>query len=491
VEKFLIIIQNLMKMRFPKLLKSIFIFYLSGTSLACEVVAQSIDTSQTVLSFEEYMSIVREHHPVAVRAGLQPLKGEAEVRKARGGFDPSVISKVSEKYFDDKQYYSLVNGGLTIPTWFGIELQSVYEQNEGVFLNPEHNVPDGGLWHVGVTIPVGQGLFIDERRTQLRQAQIYEKSTEAERQIILNDLLYEAGSAYWSWFEAYHNLRVYEEAYNVAEVRYNAVKQSASLGDVPPIDTLEASIQVQNRQLSLQQARLDYNNASALLSIYLWEEGMVPLVVSDSTVPVTREQVFDMSDNTILGVDPDSLLAGHPVLQQYRYKIDRLEVERRWKQEKLKPKLNLKYNAINEPIGGNPLNEYSIDNYTWGLELKIPILLREARGDLRMTDVKIRETRLDLKNKEAMLNYKADNALNTWATTLQQIDLYNQTVQDYDGLLSGERQMFEFGESSLFMVNARELGYINAQLKLIELLAKNRKASLSAAYALGNLHGTD
>jgi hypothetical protein len=37
------------------------------------------------------------------------------------------------------------------------------------------------------------------------------------------------------------------------------------------------------------------------------------------------------------------------------------------------------------------------------------------------------------------------------------------------------------------MVNSREIGYIQAQLKLIELIAKNRKAKLTANFALGLL----
>ena len=78
-------------------------------------------------------------------------------------------------------------------------------------------------------------------------------------------------------------------------------------------------------------------------------------------------------------------------------------------------------------------------------------------------------------------------ALNLWTTTIDQINLYNQTVRDYYGLLDGERKMFNAGESSLFMVNSREIGYIQAQLKLIELIAKNRKAQLTANFALGLL----
>jgi hypothetical protein len=60
-------------------------------------------------------------------------------------------------------------------------------------------------------------------------------------------------------------------------------------------------------------------------------------------------------------------------------------------------------------------------------------------------------------------------------------------VSDYERLLNGERQMFDAGESSLFMVNTRESGFIQTQLKYIQLLTKNHKAELALNYNLGIL----
>jgi hypothetical protein len=46
--------------------------------------------------------------------------------------------------------------------------------------------------------------------------------------------------------------------------------------------------------------------------------------------------------------------------------------------------------------------------------------------------------------------------------------------------------MFEQGESSLFLVNARELTYIQANLKYIEVLCKYQQALLSLRFALAS-----
>lgn len=440
-----------------------------------------------VLTFNEFMDRVKIHHPVAMQANLKIQQGDAAVRQARGSFDPKAFSDVSQKYFSEKQYYSVINSGLKIPTWYGIEVNGGYTQNDGVFLNPQNNTPSAGLWYAGVSVPLGQGLFIDKRRAELKGAKIYQESTQAEREVIYNELLYNAGKAYWKWFESYNEVLVYQNALDLTQQRFEAVKQGALFGDKPSIDTVEASIQVQNRMLNLQEAQLNFKNATALLSIYLWVDGIVPLEISELTNPTKAEDIKTVNVDQELTDALDSLTNNHPLLRQYQYKIDQLNIEKRWKQEQIKPKLNLKYNAINQPVGNDAFANYNINNYTWGVEFKMPLFLRKERGSLELAKLKINDAEFELLSKQASLNFKAIAALNDLENTEQQITLYARTVNDYAKLLAGERQMFNAGESSLFMVNSRESGYIKTQLKYIQLLTKNHKAKLTANYAFGIL----
>ena len=133
------------------------------------------------------------------------------------------------------------------------------------------------------------------------------------------------------------------------------------------------------------------------------------------------------------------------------------------------------------------VEDLSPKNYKWGVEFNMPIFLRKQRGDLAITGIKIQESMLDLRIKNAEIAYKAVASLNSWDNTNSQAVLYEKTVRDYFGLLQGERTKFDAGESSVFLVNSREMGYIKAQIKYIELLTKNQKAVLGASYALGLL----
>jgi outer membrane protein TolC len=379
---------------------------------------------------------------------------------------------------------------LEIPTWFGLEVNTGYEQTRGVFLNPERNTPGSGLVYAGVGLNVGQGLFIDERRAQLRQAQIFRESTEAMRISMYNELLYEAGKAYWDWFMSYHVLRVFENAIELAEQRVDFVRRSAGFGDRASIDTLEAGIQLQKRQLSLQQSQLDYANNSARLSIFLWRDGEIPLEIDEGIRPSDLESTGVQNPDSIPWDIMDSLINNHPDLLQTQYKIDQMRIEQRWKREQLKPTLELKYNLLAEPLNNDPFSEFTTNNYKWGLQFEMPVFLRKERGAVLDMGVKINQTQFDFSNKLAELNFKANAARNELVTTGQQYNLYTRTVRDTEGLLNGERQLFRTGESSLFLVNRREVSFINAQIKLIELLSKNQKAALMSDYALGILFNT-
>lgn len=446
--------------------------------------------STMVMSFSNYMQIVKEHHPLAMQAELQLDRGRAILRQSRGGFDPKLSLTTSQKDFENKNYYDILEGQLKIPTWFGLEILTGYEQTRGIFLNEERTTPDLGLVNAGLGLNIGQGLFIDQRRAQLRQAQIFQQSTEAMRVSMYNELLYEAGKAYWDWFMSYHVLQVFREAIELAEQRVDFVRRSAEFGARASIDTLEAGIQLQNRQLSLQQAELDYANSGALLSVFLWRDGEVPLELNENITPGDLDSA-GVQDPEIFPWDiMDSLIINHPDLLQTQYKIDHMRIEQRWKREQLKPTLALKYNFLAEPINNDPFSEFTTNNYKWGLQFEMPVFLRKERGAVLDIGVKINQSEFDFSNKLAELNFKARAARNELRTTLQQYTLYTRTVRDTEGLLNGERQLFRTGESSLFLVNSREVSYINARIKLIELLSKNQKAALMSDYALGILINT-
>jgi len=443
-----------------------------------------------VLTEKQVLWYVRNYHPIAIQGSLLLDQGESTVRSARGDFDPYLKGDLNQKYFDDKEYFSILNGGLVVPTWYGIELKTGYDQNRGAFLDPENNVPDNGLWYAGISVPLGQGLIIDKRRATLRQAQIFAESTLVERQSLMNDLFFNAINQYWKWVEAWNQIQVFEEAVELAQTRFAGVKRSFEFGDVPAIDTLESLIQFQNRQISLGQARINYQKESFDLSNYLWFEENTPLEISDELQAPAYKSIelievgnaFDFQNRL------ERLPLTHPEMQLVDYKLSSLEIDRKLKAEGLKPKVNLNYNALNEPVSGDAFDQYSSQNYKWGVGFSFPLFLREQRGNLELTKLKIQDTELSRQQKLLELQNKLRSYYNEQLILDGQINLFSTTVDNYERLFEGEVQKFDSGESSLFLINSREMNLIQARLKLVELIAKYNIAIKGLGWASGNLY---
>jgi outer membrane protein TolC len=454
------------------------------------LIAQSLlgqEDSEKFFGFNDFMELVRNNHPLAMQAGLQEARGDAELMKSRGAFDPKLGFEHTNKDFKGTEYYNLSDAGLKVPTWFGVEVMGGYERNRGQYVDPENNTPDAGLWYAGLSVPLGKGLFIDQRRAELRKAKIYRESTLAMRQQMLNELLYDASYAYWNWYQAVEITRVYENALDVARERFEAVKKEAMLGDKPIIDTLEAGIQVQSRWLNLKGWQLELANSINELQMYLWADGWIPLELDSNFLP-KREVPLDEENNfNMYLTNLDSLLEAHPELRISQYKIDSYEVDQRMKREQLKPQVDLKYNVLAPNSDESSIPSFNSNNYAWGVEFGMPIFLRKERAGLKLNQVKIQESEMGLKSKQNSLRNKVLQSINLYNISNDQIELYSRTVNDYLGLLNGEQTKFEGGESSLFLVNRRELGYINAEVKLIELKAKNRLSVVKTKAMLGIL----
>lgn len=447
----------------------------------------SFSWSQSVLSEKEFYEIILLNHPLVKQAGIKPQMGESQLLKAKGGFDPKLFSQFDTKNYNGVSNYQKLNAGLSIPTWYGIQVKSGFESNSGPFLSSEDKTPAGGLWYGGVSVNLGQGMMIDQRRAELFKARIYQESTLQEQRLLLNELVYESGYAYWNWFLAHYSRIVLQNSYDLATVRLQGVKLTAELGDRPIIDTVEARIQVQYRQSLLNNYQTDLLNSKVKLSTYLWTELQEPLEVDEATLPLAMDSVSFSIVSLLSDLDIDSLVENHPYLTMNSLKIKSLEIDQKLKREQVKPTVNLSYNFINEPINYNPMTNLSPNNNKIGVQFEMPLLFRKERGDLELAKLKMQDEQLSYVNNKVYLKAKIKQAQNDLLNAQNQLDIYRQTVLDSRQLFEAEKTMFEQGESSLFLVNARELTYIQANLKYIEVLCKYQQARLSLRFSLANL----
>ncbi|MCG9970293.1 TolC family protein [Christiangramia crocea] len=427
----------------------------------------SQETDSLSLGFREYLNMVKTYHPVVKQAGIMVDRAEAEVRKSRGNFDPKIEVDYDRKDFKQTEYYDILTSSFKIPTWYGIELKAKFENNSGEFLNPQNKTPEDGLFSAGIAIPVAQGLLINERMASLKQARIFREQSELERQIAVNSILYEASLAYFDWLKTYRHLLLYRNFAKNAETRFKGIVKSYELGDKPAIDTLEASLTVQDRKLNLEQARLDYMKASLHLSNFLWGQENTPLELKENMFP-DRELPVKLDE--ILEINELSDLDDHPKLRSLNYKIRAFEFDKKLKANKLLPKLDLEYNFLSSEIEG--INSLNYDDYKFGMNFSIPLFLRKERGELQLAKLKLENAGFDLISQRVTLQNKILSLRTEVGSLSEQSKIMNNLIDSYEKMLRAEERKLELGESSVFLVNSRESSLIAARQKNILLQNK-------------------
>jgi len=452
--------------------------------------------SARLFSQEEFFRWILAYHPVVKQARLLDGQAEALEQLARGGFDPKAYAEWDQKSFEKKEYFSIGEGGLKVPTWYGVELKAAYAVADGIYLNPERNLPEAGQAVLGLKAPLGRGLIIDERRAALQQARLMARANEAERRAIINDLLLAAASAYWEWAAAYNQLLVEQQALALTEQRFGAIMESFIQGDKPAIDTLETLIQLQSRQLALNDALLGYRNAGLSLSNFLWHEGDVPIEATGRLRPPVLEEL----QPTLPALGPEAIRRSaslsHPDIRRYEAKLSQLEVGRKLAAEQIKPRLDVEYNFLSngsdfiyDTDNGSGFNSLVAQNYKWGLSFDFPLFLRKERGKLALEKLKIQEAEYGLEQKRVEIANKIAAYYNELENLLRQIRLMEDNAGNYQALLDAEIQKFNLGESSIFLLNSREQKLIEAQLKLAALRGKFFKSRVGLEWAAGQLGG--
>ena len=441
-----------------------------------------------VLTREAFVRLVLENHPMARQAALRPELGAMAVRSARGGFDPMATVDYDEKLYDDKTYFQLFDAGLKVPTWFGVELFAGFQENSGDLLDPQAFTPSDGLLKVGGQLSLGQGLFIDQRRATLRRSEAYLRATQAERIQMLNDLLLQALSDHTDWVAAYRALEVSNNAVTLATIRLDAIRGSWRGGDRAAIDTLEAYLQVQDRQMRQQQADLAFRNAGLRLSDHLWDADQRPLELQPNVVPeptdLTSPLTFTLADTSIARA-----IDAHPLLAQASARIEQLDIDRRLRGEYLKPELDLKYQWLGDGGAANDAENVTLlgEGYQFGVGFKMPLFLRRERGELSLAKLRLTDANLGLERDRLRIRNRINARLNDIAVFGSQVQLGGEMVVNNERLLGGELQRFEAGESSLFLVNAREVPLIDARIRQVDLEARLRKSFFALDHEAGTL----
>ncbi len=419
------------------------------------------------LSLSALYQALQESHPLWRAIMLQPDIAAAQLQTTRSAWDPTLTANYTAKDFKNQLYYTLLYADLKVPIWNAFDLKALYEKTFGFSLNPEDVTPDAGLLGVGLSIPLGQGILIDYRRTAIEKAKLYFQVSYPERQLMAANFLYEVAADYWGWFSAYYKAEVYQQQLLVAESRYRFIREAFFQGEASRFDTLEAALEVALRQQQLQNARADLLKKSLLVARHLWSDDEKNLETfsrrykPDSTLPYFPPEKWVELVNT------------HPKLQMYEFKRRIVQIERRWAAEQLRPRLQVDYAFLRDPakwdVGWSRPFE---TNYKLLVTFAMPLYLRQARGQLSEARLKLMQLESEQLFEARSLYAKALGQRAVIEALYEQLKAQEAVVQGLFELIALENERFRAGESDLFVINRREREAFSALISLYDLYAR-------------------
>lgn len=443
---------------------------------------QKMDT-MTMLDF---LNRVMKYHPTALMAQQKIREAEAVLLKAKGNFDPKVKADWTSKTFDSKNYYSIGKAGISVPLNPGIELVGDYKMASGINLNPENLIPAVGQSSMGLNINLGKGLLYDERRLSVQTGKLERPLNEAERLLMLNELLYEASKHYLEWKYTGSILGAYNQYLNLAYNRFEAVKNGFLVDDYAPADTLEAYTVVLSRMQSRNEAMIDFQQSWLNLTTYLWGESNQNIQMTNPIFPEGMES-FPIENLPSLEQLVELAADHHPKLNAIEIKQQQLALERKWAIEQFKPTLKLSINYLSNQQSMNDISSWLLDNRWVSLQFGFPLFLRKERGKRDLIEVKTNILNLDNERMQNQIFVKIQNYFNTGGFLSEQLELANTARNNFAKLLELENLKFRLGESSLFIVNSRESKLIESEIYRIKSEINWQKNQLEVIYATGLL----
>lgn len=446
-------------------------------------------TADKRLTLDNTFDLIRRFHPVAKQAGIQVDLASASLQASRGSFDPAFYLNNQRKSFDGKNYFTYVNPELKIPTWYGIDFKAGFENNGGERLGDESTF--GRSSYAGISIPILKGLLFDKRRSTLQQAKLMVSMSKQEQLLAINNLLFDAADAYWKWTASYQVNQILLQAVEANKKRFEFTRQSFLLGDRAAIDTTESLSQLQTIQAMQQQAWFEWQKNRLTLSNFLWKDDSQYYELPEDVVPDSSWVLVSIEDYP-LPVLEKLLTASsttHPKLLSLGFKQDAFKVEKREKFQELLPRLNVDYNFLNSGYNfSNPLKQALFqNNFKYGLSFGMPLLQRSARGEFNMAQLKINNQSLEIRQTQLEIENKVKASFSELLALKEQVLLMQGSVNNQQKLLRAEETKFAVGESSMFLVNARETKLLETKQKLAETISKFFKSLVAAEWSAGQL----
>ncbi|WP_018983347.1 TolC family protein [Salinimonas chungwhensis] len=433
------------------------------------------------LSLSEMLTHVMTSHPYLQAIEQQGEQQRFELESADAAFDPyvaqSVNSRLSGYYSGDvstsefSQPLSTMNG----------EVYSQYRIADGDFpdYNGQYDTLSGGEAAVGVRLSLLRGRETDDRRTAQQNARLAIERWQTSYLLGVNKLMYSAAMTYLDWYESHLKIERLNELRRTLEKQENVLVRKVEQGDEAQVvlQAFEANL----LEIDLLKATERQKLQAAATKLFYY----VPPKWVTRAEPVINSQQWPYQVNHTQLSDLRHHLTVHPLTDDLNLAIKQQRNKQRLAQNNLLPKLDMKAELARD-LGSGPTSLMQTDTKV-GLDFNYPLGNRKAKAKAAGAQAKLREMTFKLADAEQKLAQQFDTAVAKWQQSQDLTELNQQAAALAERLQAVEKTRFDIGDTDVFVLNARQITFIKAQLKLISAKVDELRAQLALYYVSAQL----
>ena len=434
-----------------------------------------------VITVEEFLGRVAAQHPTIRQARLGVDQAREEQRIARGAFDPTVSAAWDRKTFGTVAYYDYVVAALTAPTPVGVDVKLGYERAAGRYTSLDRRTPTGGLFTAGLSIPLGQRIVTDERRTAIAVARALRDGADAERDVAVNRVLVQASRDYARWYEAERRAAVAREGVALAEFRLGAVRRRVADGEAAALDTVEALLETHRRRVQLVESEQAAYAARLAAEAHLWDARGLPDTLVTGTTPSAERREPPTLDAATVDRWVSRAVRAHPDVLRAVARVEQATAQRRLAVQQQIPYAAAELGALGAAADGVPLGA-TADDVKLAVVARSPLLFLRERGRANAATLRVEQQEVERDRARREVAVLVRTAASELSAVALATDAQRMAVDQARLLLRGEQARFEAGESTLFLVNARERALLDEAVRLaaIEARALTARSELDA-----------
>ncbi|HEX7654948.1 MAG TPA: TolC family protein [Verrucomicrobiae bacterium] len=335
--------------------------------------------------------------------------------------------------------------------------------------------PEGASSQLGfkVTQPLLKNFWIDGQRLAISAAKNNLKlSKQGLRQQLITTVT-EVETAYYELIFQRDNLRVQQEAVDLAKKQLEDDKQRVQVGSLAPLDVQQDEAQVAQSLSGWISAQSTFSGALRNLKQLISDDysrwladDIIPALTLDAPL-----RSFDLQESWNLG------LSQRPDILQARLNLEQMGIQLKYDRNQIFPSLDLTgtigYNGAGNSSSAalGPWGQSDRSYYSYGAELSIPLSNLGARSAYKSDKASQQQMVLSLKKLEQQIMTMIDNDIALARSAYANVTATKQARIYAEAALHSEEEKYKVGKSTTFTVLQLQNNLTKARSQELRALA--------------------